>query len=115
VERNCVGRSSPSGELCGGGVFNASSLAYCRDVLSAFHYLSNGFVDPSERVACPARAMALSASLRISLSVAFFGVLAFVLGVIVENKKENPFSCYMSTDHYAFLFSSPSMVNPARV
>lgn len=31
--------------------------------------------------------MALSATLRISLSVAFFGVLAFVLGVIAENKK----------------------------
>jgi hypothetical protein len=51
----------------------------------------------------------------ISLSVTFFGVLAFVLGVIAENKKVCPFSCYMNTDHYAFSFSSPSMVNPARV
>jgi hypothetical protein len=93
----------------GGGVSNTSSLARCRDVLSAFHYLSNGFVDPSASVACPAGAMALSATLRISLSVAFFGVLAFVLGVIAENKKVCPFSCYMSTDHYAFSFSSSRM------
>lgn len=42
---------------------------------------------------CPAGAMALSSSIRISLIVAFFGLLAFILGVIAENKKVRPFPC----------------------
>jgi hypothetical protein len=66
----------------------------CCDILSAFHYLSNCFDDPNRPFACPAGAMALSASLRISLIVAFFGILAFILGVIAENKKVCPFPCY---------------------
>uniref|UniRef100_A0A0A9CNW1 Uncharacterized protein n=1 Tax=Arundo donax TaxID=35708 RepID=A0A0A9CNW1_ARUDO len=35
--------------------------------------------------------MALSSPQRIALIVAFFGLLAFVLGVIAENKKVGPF------------------------
>lgn len=38
--------------------------------------------------------MALSSPIRISLIVSFFGILAFVLGVIAENKKVRPGSCY---------------------